>query len=236
MKRTMISIFIVLSLMGCAIALGPVGVEMRPGEAAAEALFERGIGEPWVGGDPPSWDSYSSYSQYFWMPIWTGPKKHIELPKKHFIAEETPIRVYYSNQMHEVPYAQYQSTGGYTGGSSLWILGSSNWSQYAMVPAGACLSLLAVSPSGGNGYLYEIRPDGNLTKESFYFFPGSSQMNFYAETPGLHILLFVIGSEASNAVVVDVRALPQAAPVQAAPVNIQPPAYPPSEAIVPWAA
>ena len=29
------------------------GVEMRPGEAAAERLFYHGIGEPWVGGDPP---------------------------------------------------------------------------------------------------------------------------------------------------------------------------------------
>jgi hypothetical protein len=29
------------------------GVEMRPGEAAAEWLFYHGIGEPWVGGNPP---------------------------------------------------------------------------------------------------------------------------------------------------------------------------------------
>jgi hypothetical protein len=29
------------------------GVEMRPGEAAAEWLFYHGIGEPWIGGDPP---------------------------------------------------------------------------------------------------------------------------------------------------------------------------------------
>ncbi|MDD1751924.1 MAG: hypothetical protein LUQ38_02400 [Methanotrichaceae archaeon] len=29
------------------------GVEMRPGEATAEWLFYHGIGEPWVGGDPP---------------------------------------------------------------------------------------------------------------------------------------------------------------------------------------
>ena len=35
------------------------GVEMRPGEAAAEWLFYHGIGEPWVGGNPPhSWWSY----------------------------------------------------------------------------------------------------------------------------------------------------------------------------------
>ena len=29
------------------------GVEMRPGEATAEWLFYHGIGEPWVGGNPP---------------------------------------------------------------------------------------------------------------------------------------------------------------------------------------
>ena len=29
------------------------GIEMRPGEATAEWLFYHGIGEPWVGGDPP---------------------------------------------------------------------------------------------------------------------------------------------------------------------------------------
>ena len=29
------------------------GVEMRPGEAEAEWLFNHGIGEPWVGGNPP---------------------------------------------------------------------------------------------------------------------------------------------------------------------------------------
>jgi hypothetical protein len=28
-------------------------IEYRPGERAAEELFYRGIGEPWVGGDPP---------------------------------------------------------------------------------------------------------------------------------------------------------------------------------------
>ncbi len=35
------------------------GVEMRPGEATAEWLFYHGIGEPWVGGNPPHsqrWD------------------------------------------------------------------------------------------------------------------------------------------------------------------------------------
>jgi hypothetical protein len=233
MKRSIISIFIVLSMLACATALEPAGVEMQPGEAAAEALFENGIGQPWVGGDSPSLGSYGFFSQYFWMPTWTGQRKHIEIPRRHLIAEEVPRKVYFNDQMQAVPYPQYQSTAGYTGGSSLWIQGSSNWSQYAMVPPGAGLSLLAVSASGGNGYLYEIMPDGNLSKESFYFFPGSSQINFYAEAPGLHILLFVIGSQASNAVVVDVKALPPVGPFQASPLNMQPQTYPPAAALQP---
>lgn len=40
--------------MGCAAALDfENGVEMQPGEAAAERLFDQGIGQPWVGGDFP---------------------------------------------------------------------------------------------------------------------------------------------------------------------------------------
>ncbi len=58
MNRNLMSIILILSLMGCAVALDVVnGVEMRPGEAAAERLFEKGIGQPWVGGNPPSYQN-----------------------------------------------------------------------------------------------------------------------------------------------------------------------------------
>jgi hypothetical protein len=61
MNRNLISIILILSLMGCAVAFDVEnGVEMRPGEAAAERLFEKGIGQPWVGGNP-----HSSNSLYF---------------------------------------------------------------------------------------------------------------------------------------------------------------------------
>jgi hypothetical protein len=33
------------------------GIEYRPGEKTAEKLFNRGIGQPWVGGEPPGWSS-----------------------------------------------------------------------------------------------------------------------------------------------------------------------------------
>jgi len=207
MNRVLISILFILSLMGCAIAVDGSGVELRPGEARAEKLFESGIGQPWVGGNPPySSASDSFYSQYFWSYKGSTPKKHIESPKKHVIVDSTPSTVYFSYQMQAVPYSQYKSNAAYTGGSSLWILGSSSWSQYAKVPQWSGLSLLAASSQGGNGYLYEITPDGKLSKESFYFFPGSSQIDFYADTIGQHVLLFIIGGQVSNAIVIDVTA------------------------------
>lgn len=200
MNKLLISIVLVISLMGCVFALDGSGVELRPGEASAEKLFELGIGPAWVGGNPPD----SIYSQYYSAYKGSAPKKHIETPKKHVIVDSMPTTVYFSYQMQAVPYSQYQSAATYTGGNSLWIQGSSSWSQYAKVPQGSALSLLATSSAGGNGYLYEMTPDGKLSKESFYFFPSSSQINFYADTTGQHILLFIIGSQVSNAIVIDV--------------------------------
>jgi hypothetical protein len=179
MNKILISILFIISLVGCAIAVDGSGVGMRPGEAMAEKLFDIGIGQPWVGGNPPS---DSLYSQYYWSYKGSAPKKHIESPKKHLILDSTPSTVYFSYQMQAVPYTQYQSNAAYTGGNTLWIQGSTSWSQYAKVPQWSGLSLLATSSPGGNGYLYEITPDGKLSKESFYFFPGSSQIDFYACT------------------------------------------------------
>ncbi len=228
MNRVLISILFILSLMGCAIAVDVSGVELRPGEARAEKLFESGIGQPWVGGNPPySGASDSFYSQYFWSYKGSTPKKHIDSPKKHVIVDSTPSTVYFSYQMQAVPYSQYKSNAAYTGGSSLWILGSSSWSQYAKVPQWSGLSLLAASSQGGNGYLYEITPDGKLSKESFYFFPGSSQMDFYADTIGQHVLLFIIGGQVSNAIVIDVTGYNQPTSSQ------MPPSYPSTQILPP---
>ena len=58
MYKSLISIAFILSLIGCTLALDfENGIEMRPGERTAERLFERGIGQPWVGGNPPSFGS-----------------------------------------------------------------------------------------------------------------------------------------------------------------------------------
>ena len=128
--------------------------------------------------------------------------------------------------MQAVPYSQYQNYATYTGGNSLWIQGPTSWTQYAKVPQGSSLSLLATSSVGGNGYLYEIYPDGKLSKNDFYFFPGSSQISFYAETIGQHVMLFVIGGQVSNSIIIDVTSY--------SPSYQQPgPSYPPAQILPP---
>ena len=72
MKRILMSVALILSLIGCASAIFDFenGVEMRPGERAAERLFEKGIGQPWVGGDPPSFNSWGFSSLDHPSRIW----------------------------------------------------------------------------------------------------------------------------------------------------------------------
>ena len=225
------SFVLIILLMGCASALDAGSVAMLPGEATAEKLFNNGIGQPWVGGNPPS-DSasnsvYSQYSQYFSMHSGSAPQKHIEAPKKSDIKNKTPTTVYFSYQMQAVPYTQFQTYATYTGGNSLWIQGSSSWSQYAKVPQGSSLSLMGTSSAGGNGNLYEINPDGKLYTNAYYFYPGYNQINFYADTIGQHILLFVIGGQVSNSIVIDVTSYYP-------PSNPQPvPTYPPIQTLPP---
>jgi hypothetical protein len=227
MNKILMSILLI-SLMGCFFAVNGGGVELRPGEAMAEKLFDKGIGQPWVGGNPPSSSSHDSiYSQYYWTYKGAFPKKHIDSPKKHVIVDSLPSTVYFSYQMQAVPYSQYQSNAAYIAGNSLWIMGSSSWSQYARVPQWSGLSLLATSSQGGSGYLYEITPDGKLSKESFSFFPGSSQIDFYADTIGQHVLLFIIGGQVSNAIVIDVTASSPPAYPQTTPN------YPPAQIVPP---
>jgi hypothetical protein len=50
LKILLVAAMLALICLGC-------GIEYRPGERAAEKLFYRGIGQPWVGGEPPGWSS-----------------------------------------------------------------------------------------------------------------------------------------------------------------------------------
>jgi len=65
MRNILLTLALISALICSAAAVGTSGVEMKPGEAAAEKLFEKGIGQPWVGGNPPWYqESYGQYGQY----------------------------------------------------------------------------------------------------------------------------------------------------------------------------
>lgn len=131
--------------------------------------------------------------------------------------------------MEAVPYAQYKTYSTYAGGMNygFWV---HRWTRYAQVPQGSSLSLLATSSAGGNGYSYEIDPNGMFSKSSFTFYPGGNQIGFNADTIGQHILLFIIDGQVSNAIVIDIGSYypppyQQPAPTYS-PTQIQPPTSP----------
>lgn len=139
------------------------------------------------------------YSQYFQI----EPGDQTAEAEQFSISGREPRMLYVGPDQKSISYSQYQTYATATGGNSLWIQGTSSWTQYAQVPMGSSLSLIASTPSGGSGYLYEIYPSGVLDKNYYYFYP-YTRINFYADTIGQHILLFVVNNQPSNAVIIDV--------------------------------
>jgi hypothetical protein len=201
MNKSLVSIAIMISLIGCVSALDGSGVGMQPGETMGDGTV-------------------SQYSQYYTMPTGPATGMHIIAPQKYQISGNVPSTVYFSNQQQAMSFDQYQSSTTYLGGNSLWIQGSASWTQYAQVPQGALLSIIATTSTGGNGYLNEIYPDGRLFKNNYYYFPGHNRIGFYTDTVGQHILLFVIDGKVSNAIVIDVVSYQP--PVYQPPVYLQP--------------
>jgi plastocyanin len=193
-------------------------------QVQTQAIVQQGISSQ-VGQKVNS-DSILQYSQYYSMSSSVAPGTHIIAPQKYSI-QNIPTTLYFGYQMQEVPYSQYQTYATYKGGNSLWIRGATSWTQYAKVPQGSSLYLLATTSPGGNGYLYEIKPSGILSKNSFNFFSGNSQIGFNADEIGQHILLFVIGNQVSNSIIIDVTSYYP--PTYPQPV----PAYPPTQTLPP---
>jgi hypothetical protein len=158
------------------------------------------------------------------MPTGPKPATHIITPQKYAIEGRIPTMVYFGNQMQAVQYSQYLSNPVYKQTNSLWIQGSASWSQYAVVPQGAVLSLIAISSTGGNGYLYEIYPDGRSSSNNYYFSSGANQIGFYADTIGQHTLLISVNGQSSNEIVIDVTG--NQAPAVQQPSYQQPIFYP----------
>jgi len=143
------------------------------------------------------------YSQFYTITPGSAPSNPIGAPQQFEIAGNMPSTVYLGEQMQPVPYSQYQSYPAYAQANSLWIKGATDWTQYAVVPQGATVSLYAISPTGGSGSLAFMNSDGQTYSHNYIFYP-NSLLTFYADTIGRHMLSFDVNGQSSNQVVIDV--------------------------------
>jgi hypothetical protein len=164
----------------------------------------------------PTTQSITQYSEYYKITqgsVQSQSPTTPTSPTKYEVKGHEPKALYFTSQQKSIPYSQYQTyatTMGMT--NSLWIQGTNSWTQYAAVPQGAGLSMIATSPVGGNAYFYEIYPDGSTDINNYYFYP-TSLISFFADEIGRHILLFIIDNQPSNAVIIDVAGYQPIAPV-----------------------
>ena len=140
-------------------------------------------------------------SHYYGVPAGSAPVVHIGASVPFDIKAKAPSNVYLGSQNQAVPYAQYMSSSN-AGANILWIQGATNWTQYVTVPQGTTVTLIAISPAGGRGYLDEIA-NGLMYNFDQTFYP-SSQLTFYADTVGQHTLYFMINGQPSNKVIIGV--------------------------------
>ena len=91
-----------------------------------------------------------------------------------------------------------------TAGNSLRIEGSDGWTKHLEVPQGSTAFLVVLAAKEGDGTLYDRYPDGSLDSYNYYF-RGYDRLPFYADTPGRHVLSYVIDCKESNPVVIDVK-------------------------------
>src|SRR5271157_2054898 len=144
----------------------------------------------------------SQYSQFYQMLSGTAPSNLISAPEQYDITGHTPNNVYLTMQNQAVPYSRYQANMNYSG-NALWIQGTTDWAQYAVVPQGSIVPLIATSHIEGIGNLAFKDYDGQIYGNNFYFYP-DNRLTFYADNPGRYTLSFVSGNKSSNAVVIDV--------------------------------
>ena len=99
--------------------------------------------------------------------------------------------------------AESQSYATQAAGYLLRIDGDAGWTEHIDITEGETVSLIALSPVEGGGYINEIYPDGSASRSNHYF-QRYDRLTFLADAVGQHILSYVIGDKASNAVVIDV--------------------------------
>lgn len=160
---------------------------------------------------PYSETTFSPYKEYYAPAKTTSNSGIISNPAKFDITGRAPSVVYYGGGSG-LPYSQYASL--YSKTNDLWIQGRNNWTQYAVVPVGTWLQLVAHVPVGGAAGFYEtVQTDTASSKYMTYqFSSGYTSMSYYADSVGRHMLYFVVNSQPSNVVIVDVFAQAKESP------------------------
>ncbi len=155
---------------------------------------------------PYSDTTFSPYREYYTTAGTTVTGGIISNPTKFDITQKTPSSVYYGAGVG-LPYSQYASLLS-SKTNDLWIQGTTNWTQYAVVPVGTWLQLVANAPVGGKAGFYEVGQTSTTISKymTYQFNPGYNTMNYQAAQVGRHMLYFVVNNQPSNVVVVDVFA------------------------------
>lgn len=219
---------VIAFLLFAMVALSSAQLEYEPGERAAEWLFERGLGGPWIiserhpemypreeDGARPWTSELSWYAEYFSMTSFPG------MEVERYYLSGTP-EIYRAGPAGQ-PLA-YSQPPAYGGGMGLWIFGSRSWTEYAIVPQGSYLRLLALHPAGGAADLYEITPSNRLVQKRLSLYPGYNLIAFRPGEAGRYLLLlFSVEEKISNVVMVDVRGA--AWPVWSPGPGREPPVY-----------
>ena len=91
-----------------------------------------------------------------------------------------------------------------TAENSLRIEGPDSWTKHLEVAQGSTAFLAVLAAKEGEGTLYDQYPDGS-THSYLHYFLGYDRLPFYANTPGRHVLYYVIDCKESNPVVIDVE-------------------------------
>ena len=161
--------------------------------------------------------TFSPYAEYYTTTVTSVEGGIISNPTKFDITQKTPSRVYYGAGVG-LPYTQYASTVP-SKTNDLWVQGATNWTQYVVSPVRTGLQLIAYAPVEGPAGFYEmIQTDTTSSKyKTYQFNQGYNTMNFNADQVGRHMLYFVVNSQPSNVVIVDV--FPQAQPGSTGPVH-----------------
>lgn len=103
-----------------------------------------------------------------------------------------------------IPLSSYQTAYG----NYLWMETDMGWSQYVKISQYSGLSLIAYTPTGGQGEFLELYPSssgqGKYAKTYLKLYPGYNRIMYHGDVAGRHHLLFTLNNQPSNSIIIDV--------------------------------